>query len=1241
MKFSTSLEQTLLQISKAVIHIRSLDDFYATVMEYIHPIVNYDDVVLIQLSEDKDKFTHILTMAPEERVSHPSYYEVITKEFEIAGTPTEVVLKNNAIQLFSLIEWLKKYPTFPGLMIMQDTGLNYSISLLLENNDGIFAILLFHFEKEPDLEKNRKFYAGIKDQLALALGNILANEAIEKEKKFAETLLSISEATTNIRDRDDLYETIMDKIKPLIRFDDAVTIVLSEDGMQYNHLLTAASENTKKHPNYPKLVNTFLPIKASPLESIFKQEEIVHSYELLKDWLPKYPTYPGFILMRDVGLHYTVVSKLMSGGTFFGLLLFHFKEAQPQDDYRWKLYPNIADQMSVAISNVLANEKILEEKRINSILLKIIQKVTQIRGLREFLLFVVSEIKPIFKFDNLGVFILSEDGKQHYDVAGLYPEITNDDWDFTLKASGITNVPHKDSLIAFMMGQVDASEEKVILFDFIDLEEKFPEYYQFKEYPIKEEGYRDCLATNLRVGTSSFGMFCINAKGKHFFKKSEFTLFKSIGEQLSVALDNILANESVLEEKNQKEMLLTISEAATKIRDRETLYHTIMTQIQPIVQFDDAVTVILSDDKTIFQHILTMSPDERRTHPLYDKVVNNPIELKNTPVEQVLSDSDYKQYSVDKWIEEFPQFEGTQLMKETGLNYCIILKLKKGNEVYGFLQFHFKEEQDMTSNVVKLYPNIADQLSVAISNVLANEGILEEKIQKEMLLAISQAATKIRNRETLYHTFKIQIQPIVKYDDATIIIFSKDGANFQHVLRISSKEGQTHPFHDDIFNQLIPIKNTPVEVILAEENFKQYEADRWVKEFPDFKGPQLMKETGITHSTVLKLYNANEVFGLLVFHFKEEQDMTSNAVKLYPNIADQLSVTISNLLANEEIQRLNEQLTLEKEYLEEEIKTSYNFDSIIGSSEPMRQVFEMVEQVASSSSSVIILGETGTGKELIARAIHDRSPRSERPLIKINCATLPAQLLESELFGHEKGSFTGATERRLGKFELAHRGTIFLDEIGELPIELQSKLLRVLQEREIERLGGNRVIKIDTRIITATNRNLEKEVQEGNFRADLFFRLNVFPIILPPLRSRVADIPALASHFLERKSKKFGKKFKGISKTTIKQMKAYHWPGNVRELEHLIERAMITSNGGLLNINLAQLSAKKDDEIDVPKSFRPKTIKDNERALIINTLKHCGGRVRGKNGAAALLDINPSTLESRMRKLGIKKEFVA
>ncbi len=1232
MKATASLEKILLQISKAVIHIRSLDDFYTTVMENIRPIVQYDDAVLILLSEDKKTCTHILTMPPDERIAHPNYDEVVNKELDITGTPMEDITKRKSIDLFSLEEWLKKYPTFPGLMIMQDTGLNYSISLLLENNDGIFAILLFHFEKEPYLEKDQAFYEGIKDQLALALGNILANEAMEQEKKFAETLLSISEATTHIRDRDDLYQTIMDKIKPLIQFEDAVTIVLSEDGSHYNHLLAIASESSKEHPNYPGLVNTFLPIMASPLESIIKQEEMVRSYEMHTDWLPKYPTYPGLILMRDVGLHYSIVLKLISVGKLFGVLFFHFKEPHQQDDYRWKLYPNIADQLSVAISNVLANEKILLEVRQKEDLLKISTTISEVQDRKHLLKLIYKQIQEIFPYESAGLFAVNNRTQEYYEI--IDEEVIQDTLDAKIWArykNPFGSFPLNGSSVELIVNQTA---------QVYNIKKLMQTYDDPALQPMYDLGLREILSGPLMVGNEIIGMLTFNSCTAESFTNKDLLIFKSISEQMSVVLANILANESILEEKKQKEMLLTISEAATKVRDRETLYHTIMTQIQPIVRYDDAVVAVLSEDKTTFRHILTMATEERRNHPLYTEVVNKSIKIKNSPAEQVLFNENYKQYNVDKWIEEFPDFGGTQLMKETGLNYCIILKLKKGNEVYGFLQFHFKEEQDMTSNVVKLYPNISDQLSVAISNVLANESVLEEKNQKEMLLTISEAATKIRDRETLYDSLMTQIRPIVKYDDAVIIIFSKDRTTFQHVLRISSKEGQAHPFHDEVFNQSIPIKNSPAEVILAGENFQQYQADRWVKEFPDFKGPQLMKETGITHSTVLKLYAANEVFGLLVFHFKEEQDMASNVVKLYPNISDQFSVAISNVLANEEIQSLNEQLTLEKEYLEEEIKTGYNFDSIIGSSEPMQQVFEMVEQVASSSSTVIILGETGTGKELIARAIHDRSPRSERPLIKINCATLPAQLLESELFGHEKGSFTGATERRLGKFELAHQGTIFLDEIGELPIELQSKLLRVLQEREIERLGGNSVIKIDTRIISATNRNLEKEVQEGNFRADLFFRLNVFPIILPPLRSRAEDIQALATHFLEGNSKKFGKKFKGISKTTIKQMKAYHWPGNVRELEHLIERAMITSKGGLLTIHLTQLNAKRDDEANEQEGFYPRTIKDNERALIVKTLKHCGGRVRGKNGAATLLDINPSTLESRMRKLGIKKEFV-
>ena len=311
------------------------------------------------------------------------------------------------------------------------------------------------------------------------------------------------------------------------------------------------------------------------------------------------------------------------------------------------------------------------------------------------------------------------------------------------------------------------------------------------------------------------------------------------------------------------------------------------------------------------------------------------------------------------------------------------------------------------------------------------------------------------------------------------------------------------------------------------------------------------------------------------------------------------------------------------------------FEGIIGSSHLLLDVFDLITQVASSDTSVLILGESGTGKERIADCIHNLSPRKNKPFVKVNCATLPSTLIESELFGHEKGSFTGALDRRIGKFERADKGTIFLDEIGEMPPELQVKLLRVLQEKCIERIGSRDVTKVDVRIIAATNRNLEKEVAEGRFRLDLYYRLNVFPIELPPLRERIEDIPALANHFIAYYNRKAGKKIIGVSDNVLKNMLAYHWPGNIRELENLIERSVLLAKGTFIE-NISLPIVKK--EFSNTQDLHIKTIHENERDYIIAVLKKCNGKIWGSGGAAEVLHVPPSTLKSKMKKLGISKE---
>jgi PAS domain S-box-containing protein len=362
------------------------------------------------------------------------------------------------------------------------------------------------------------------------------------------------------------------------------------------------------------------------------------------------------------------------------------------------------------------------------------------------------------------------------------------------------------------------------------------------------------------------------------------------------------------------------------------------------------------------------------------------------------------------------------------------------------------------------------------------------------------------------------------------------------------------------------------------------------------------------------------------------KELTSANVQLAQEIDERKRAVESLQGAFAEIQQLSERLQAENIHLQQEVAREYDFGEIIGQSTAISYVFFRVEQVAPQDTTVLLLGETGTGKGLIARAIHSRSARKDRPTITVNCSSLPANLIESELFGREKGAFTGANARQMGRFELADGGTIFLDEIGEMPLELQCKLLRVIQDGEFERLGSPRTIKVNVRIIAASNRNLEEEIRAGRFREDLFYRLNVFPITIPPLRQRKEDIPLLINYFVAKYNKKTGKKIETVSKETLNVFQEYHWPGNVRELENVIERAVITSQGPTLQV------LDRFDTFRKPAGGEDvQALADLERDHILQILQKTGWRIEGEKGAAILLGLNPSTLRARMRKYGLRR----
>ena len=430
----------------------------------------------------------------------------------------------------------------------------------------------------------------------------------------------------------------------------------------------------------------------------------------------------------------------------------------------------------------------------------------------------------------------------------------------------------------------------------------------------------------------------------------------------------------------------------------------------------------------------------------------------------------------------------------------------------------------------------------------------------------------------------------------------------------------------------------PVLVITAQPNHKLRALNIGAKDFISKPFDLLEVKTRIYNMLEVRLLYKKIVTDnkTLESTVQERTKEISGAnMQLTQEIGERKKAEESLQSAYAEIKRLKDQLEAENIYLEQEVAKQYNFGEIVGQSAPLSRVFTQVEQVAPMNATVLLLGETGTGKGVVARAIHSRSTRKGRPLITVDCTTLPAALIESELFGRERGAFTGSDARQIGRFELADGGTVFLDEIGEIPLELQSKLLRVIQDGEFERLGSPRTIKTNVRIIAATNRDLKEEVKNGKFREDLFYRLNVFPITMPPLRLRKDDIPLLVNHFVAKFNTKIGKKIESVSKDTLNSLQEYYWPGNVRELESVIERAVIISQGSALQI-LDRFDTFKKVEESAGQEI--KALVELEHDHILQVLQKTGWRIEGANGAAVILGLNASTLRARMRKYGIVRQ---
>ena len=585
-------------------------------------------------------------------------------------------------------------------------------------------------------------------------------------------------------------------------------------------------------------------------------------------------------------------------------------------------------------------------------------------------------------------------------------------------------------------------------------------------------------------------------------------------------------------------------------------------------------------------------------------------------------------YLVDDWSRETQFSLYKQFLGQHGIASTCALPLNRGSRRLGVISVGSRRPHSYPDEEVDFLRLLADQVALAIDAAVNLYTSTQAQERLKLILELTNQVVSNLEFDDLLHAISSIVRRVMHCDAAAIMLPDADGKNLRvHTLDFPDSWG--------LFKEggEIPIEGSmPGRTLQTGEPFVLNRLD------PETTAPEMYAKAsgeGIKSLCDISLVSRNRVLGVMALARRQENTFDDDEVVFLTQVAHQVAIAMENALAYGEIAELKDRLEQEKLYLEDEIRGDLDFEGIVGQSSALRNVLRLVETVPPSDSTVLLLGETGTGKELIARAIHDRSRRKDRTFVKLNCAAIPTGLLESELFGHERGAFTGAITQKLGRLELADQGTLFLDEVGDIPLEIQPKLLRALQEREFERLGSTRTKKVDVRLVAATNRNLDKMIEDREFRSDLYYRLNVFPIRIPPLRERPEDIPLLVRYFAQKYGRRMEKKIESIPAAALKQLANWNWPGNIRELENFIERAVILTHGSALEVPVSELRRTGAAvSSPIPRESR-------EHDEILRVLRETRGRVAGPNGAATRMGIKRTTLISRMKKLGIDPRKVS
>ncbi len=753
-----------------------------------------------------------------------------------------------------------------------------------------------------------------------------------------------------------------------------------------------------------------------------------------------------------------------------------------------------------------------------------------------------------------------------------------------------------------------------------------------------------------RMGTESFcilplttivrplGAMGFGSRSPRAFDEAELEFLELVVNQVAVAVDNVLHDESaaaaqaaLTRERDRLRLVLEVSESVAAHHNLHELIHDLAQRLPRVVPFDYINLTLHDPGRNVMRLHLFVAPDEGGTlRPGYELPMDSPSGLAWSSQQPVMVDD------VDAET-RFPRL--TAFLRENHVQSWCAVPLTTALRRLGAMGFGSATPRRYEDADVAFLQQVANQVAVTVDNVLHHESAesaqraLEYKRDRlQLLLEVTSAVVSHLNLDDIFAAVSACLRRVIPHDGSSLLLYEPETGQYRiFVLKFSGSGSFVEAGRTDLHTT-----RSPAAVAITTRRPALFGVEELEGMAVESKAAARILSEGIQSFCAVPLLSHDRVLGALNVGSARPDAFSESDVELLRQVAQQVAIAVENALAYREIAELKEKLNTEKLYLEAEIRTEQNFDEIVGQSPALTEVLKQVEIVAPTESTVLIQGETGTGKELLARAIHNLSARRARTFVKLNCAAIPTGLLESELFGHERGAFTGAIGQKIGRFELAHGGTLFLDEVGDIPLELQSKFLRVLQEQEFERLGSTRTIRVDIRLVAATNRDLTAMVAERQFRSDLYYRLNVFPILSPPLRERCDDVGPLVRHFTQKFARRMSKRIETISADTMDVLSLYHWPGNVRELENLIERAVILSRGSTLEVPLSELRQRTGigagDVVRVPT-----TLKDIEREHIRQALQRSDWAIGGPGGAAARLGMKRTTLQSKMARLGIER----